>query len=388
MSAEAPTPVPKVLVIANQGERNPSTRMRILQYIPELERRGFAFETFFVPYGRMSRPVTSIHHLAKAVRAADVVFVQRVLRRPVSAVLRRLNVPVIFDLDDATHYIRPAQFATAQAAQGSAKLRLTYRRLARGSEYFSSRNRLLKDMLDLASVVIVGNQWLLEDISATRSDLVMLPTAVSVDRSAIKQHGRADPVTIGWTGVPSNLFYLDLISDSLRELGARYGSGVRLSVVSSAAYRSDLLATHFVPWSLESERRALQAFDVGIMPLQDDPFSRGKCSFKAILCMSRGLPVVVSPVGANRELVEHGVNGFLAATRDEWTSCLGALVEDPGLRSQMGVNAVATIERSFSTDVVLKGLEDVLRSCVGFAGAPRQAMRPLSGEGDNPFQHD
>jgi glycosyltransferase involved in cell wall biosynthesis len=180
-----------------------------------------------------------------------------------------------------------------------------------------------------------------------------------IDRSAIKHHGSADPVTIGWTGVPSNLFYLDLISDSLRELGLRYGSKVQLSVVSSSAYRTDSLTTNFVTWSLENERAALQAFDVGIMPLQDDPFSRGKCAFKAILCMSRGIPVVVSPVGANRELIEHGVNGFLARTPQEWTSHLMALVEDPELRATIGANAVATIERSFSADVVLGRLEDL-----------------------------
>jgi len=356
-----------VLVIANQGERNPSARMRILQYIPELERRGFVFSTFFVSSRRVTYSLGSLRRLAQAVRAADVVFVQRVLRRPVNSLLRRLDVPVVFDLDDAIHYIRPAQFAAAQVPSRAGEIKRVYRRCARGGELFSSRKRLLEEILQFSSVVIVGNQWLRDDLSTNRDELVILPTAVSVNRSAVKLHTSVDPVTIGWTGVPGNLSYLDLIAESLRKLGSRYGSAVRLSVVSSAPYRSDLLATDFIPWSLESERRALQVFDVGIMPLQDDPFSRGKCSYKAILCMSRGLPVVVSPVGANRELVEHGVNGFLATGVDEWTTHLSLLIEDAELRSQMGASAVATIERSFSTAAVVQGLEHVLLDA-GMAG--------------------
>lgn len=352
----------RVLVIANEGQRNPSTRMRILQYLPTLEERGLAFETFFVPSGRISPPYESFRRLAGAVRAADLVFVQRVLRRPISTLLRQSHKPVIFDLDDATHYLRPGQFAAANIPILRNRLILKYRELVRGSKYFSSRKRLLDDMLDFCTVAIVGNRWLHDDLSRKGCDLVILPTAVWVDRSLVKEHIAKRPVTIGWTGVASNMFYLGMIEDSLRELGKRHGSDVRFMVLSSAPYRSDALDTDFVHWSMEAEQEALRTFDIGVMPLQDDPFSRGKCSFKAILCMSRGLPVVVSPVGANRELIKHGENGFLAATTAEWTEHLSELVVNSQLRARVGTNAVATIEASFSSETVVAALENILKS--------------------------
>jgi glycosyltransferase involved in cell wall biosynthesis len=356
--------VRRVLVIANEGEKNPSTRMRILQYLPELEQRGYSFETIFMRDDATDGHAGVSRRLVHAVRKSDVVFVQRVLKRTVNGILRHSRIPVIFDLDDAVHYIRQAQYEAAQGASLSGRLKLGYRQLARGNSYFSSRKRLLDDMLEFAAQVIVGNRWLCDDLSTKRPNLIVLPTAVCVDRTAINRHDGEWPVTIGWTGISSNLFHLDLIAESLRELGTRYGSQILLSVVSSVPYRSDLLQTEFVSWSVETETAALNRFDVGIMPLQDDPFSRGKCSFKAVLCMSRALPVVVSPVGANRELVEHGVNGFLARDSDEWTHYLAALVENPNLRSELGANALATVERSFSRSIVLDKLDEVLQTCV------------------------
>lgn len=351
--------VRRVVIIASPPD-HPSTRLRILQYKSALEESGFAFEVVFVPYGRPGGSGSFLRKLGDVVREADVVFVQRVLRRPINLLLKRLGAAVVFDLDDATHYIRPSQYARATRAD---PLKSAYRLVARGNRNFSSRKHLLDDMLRFAAVVIVGNRWLREDLlRSVGRDFVVLPTTVPVDPALRKQHSETSPVTLGWTGVKDSLFYLDTIGDSLRDLGARYGDRVRLTVVSSSPYRGiDGLETRFVPWSIDSEQEALRTFDIGLMPLLDDPFSRGKCSFKAILCMSRGLPVVISPVGANRELIEHGENGFLASARGQWTESLCRLIDDVELRRQIGEKAVETIQTSFSSDMVFQGLESVLR---------------------------
>jgi glycosyltransferase involved in cell wall biosynthesis len=115
-----------------------------------------------------------------------------------------------------------------------------------------------------------------------------------------------------------------------------------------------------VPWSLEAEGDEVLTFDIGLMPLQDDPFSRGKCAFKAVFCMSRGVPVVASPVGANSELIAHGENGYLASNTAEWVDYLSGLVEDATLRAQLGHRARETIEAGFSAERVRAQLGETL----------------------------
>ena len=115
------------------------------------------------------------------------------------------------------------------------------------------------------------------------------------------------PVRIGWIGTRNNLRELDALEPAFRALSARFGGDVLLSVVSSRPYETSAIAVESIPWSLATERESVRRFDVGIMPLADDLFARGKCSFKAIQCMAEGIPVVVSPVGMNVEVVQDGV---------------------------------------------------------------------------------
>jgi glycosyltransferase involved in cell wall biosynthesis len=144
------------------------------------------------------------------------------------------------------------------------------------------------------------------------------------------------------------------------ELSRRYGSGVRLVIVSNRSLDDLPIETEFVPWSLESESEVTSGFDIGIMPLHDDFFSRGKCSFKAIYCMGHGVPVVISPVGMNVELVENGVNGFLAESADEWIGALAQLIERPEERARLGAAARRTIEERYAASAIYPRIRSML----------------------------
>ena len=152
-----------------------------------------------------------------------------------------------------------------------------------------------------------------------------------------------------------------------RPFTSGYSGDVELNVVSNETVQTPL-PTRFTPWTLESESDSVLSFDIGIMPLQDDPFSRGKCAFKAVFCMSRGVPVVASPVGANKTLIQHCVNGLLAKTTQEWVEGISALVEDAALRTHMGRTARETVEAGYSAEGAARSLRDVLsaanRRCV------------------------
>jgi glycosyltransferase involved in cell wall biosynthesis len=362
------------LVVAYDGPTQPATRLRILQYLPALKARGIECEAHFVAQGDGPRRLPDRGLLERA----DVVFVQRVLSRGLLRLLKRSGKPVVFDVDDAIHLIRQSQY---ERAMEPVTLRdhaeSLYRAVARGGRFYSSRKRLLDEMISIASVTIVGNRWLYENLGLEASRAMVLPTAVWVDNAPRVSHAPRTPITLGWTGVRSNLIHLEGLGPVFGRLAARFGARLLLSIVSSASLQLPI-ATRFTPWSLDAEEDALRQFDIGLMPLRDDPFSRGKSAFKAILCMSRGIPVVASPVGANRDVIEHGVNGFLASSDDEWIEHLTALVESVSLRARLGDQARATIESRFSARRVTSGLHGALVHAAGGQPAP----------GSGGYEHD
>jgi glycosyltransferase involved in cell wall biosynthesis len=349
----------RVLVIAYEGTTHPSTRLRILQYLPVLEDMGFRFEQLFVPQGRGRE---TIGGLFERLERADVVFVQRVVSRGVLHALRRSGKPVVYDIDDALHFIRQSQYPRAVRPEGIAdRARNAYRTVVRGNRFHSGRKRLLDGMLDIATTTIVGNQWLLDELDLISKRAVVLPTSVWIDGVSTKMHEQHTPITMGWIGVKSNLYHLDMLHDAFATLQERYSGGVELNIVSNEAVRTPL-PTRFTPWTLASETDSVLSFDIGIMPLQDDPFSRGKCAFKAVFCMSRGVPVVASPVGANVALIEDGTNGLLASSVSEWVDAISLLAGDSSLRATLGGRAREAIEAGYSAESAARRLRDLLRS--------------------------
>jgi glycosyltransferase involved in cell wall biosynthesis len=348
-------------MIAYDGVANPATRLRALQFVPMLEQGGFDVRTLIYPQGAVGILDVDAIALWREARAADVVVVQRVLSTWMNLLLRASRRPVVFDVDDALQYIRQSQYASALAPRTLRDRALVlYRTIARGSRFYSARRRPLRGMLRLADAIVAGNRALATEFSEVNDRVVVLPTAVPVETYPARTQGESRPVRIGWIGVPSNLFHLELLRETFAELARRYGDDVRLVIVSSRGVEGLPIATEFVQWTLETESEQVSRFDIGIMPLHDDFFSRGKCSFKAIYCMAHGVPVVISPVGMNAELVEHGVNGFLASDAGEWTAALSALIDDVALRSRMGAAARRTIEREYGSRRVFDGLSSLL----------------------------
>ena len=165
----------------------------------------------------------------------------------------------------------------------------------------------------------------------------------------------SDKMVVGWIGIPLNAHYLNIVTPALRTV-----EGVTLHVVGGVAPSELAGIAENLPWTEESEIARIAAFDVGIMPLHDTPWERGKCAYKLIQVMAAGKPVIASPVGANRQVVQHGVNGFLADTPEEWADALRKL-SDPDLRRRMGAAARDTVETQYSTAVVTPRLAAILR---------------------------
>lgn len=223
-----------------------------------------------------------------------------------------------------------------------------------------------------AALVVAGNEYLAEvSKQAGARRVALVPTVIDLQRyplPKVKRVGVGVPPCVGWIGQRVTAAFLSPYSSLFRDLAAS-GSARFLAVGIDA---SDLgLPMDSVAWDEATEVEAVSGFDIGIMPLQDAPFERGKCGYKLIQYMACGLPVVASPVGVNRQIVEHGVNGFLADTLDEWERALRVLLNDPALRHSMGQAGRRKVEQQYSLQVTGPHMASLLRGVI--ASAPKDA---------------
>lgn len=326
----------------------PSSRYRAHLWADALEREGFHCRVLGPPDGRVSRAAyyAAVFGLA---RRFDVVFIQKKLFPGlVLRLLTRLNPRLVFDFDDAL-FARPTDVDERTFAE-------------RATKDVGRLDRTLRS----ARLVVAGNRYLEEYARQWNCRVAVVPTAIDLERlpplPAPRRPG--DPVVIGWIGRSSNLPSLDLLAGALAALSDKVGKRFVLRVVADgvdrAPYAIQGVRVENVVWTLAAEYTAIDGFDIGVMPLVDDAWNRGKCGFKLLQCMSRGVPVVASPVGVNSEILEDGVNGFLAATEAEWTEKLATLIADPALRVRLGKAGAETVAASYSFRTVIPTLADLL----------------------------
>ena len=196
-------------------------------------------------------------------------------------------------------------------------------------------------------VVAAGNDVLAAIARPAARALEILPTSIDVARYRPAAAGGDGSPTIVWIGSPENLIYLEMIRPALARLTARHPA-LKVRVICSRFPAWPEINVEGVPWSEATEAGALAAAHIGIMPLTDDEWARGKCAFKLLQYMAAALPCVASPVGANTEAVIDGVTGYHARDDREWEQALERLIASPGLRASMGAAGLARVEERFS----------------------------------------
>jgi glycosyltransferase involved in cell wall biosynthesis len=211
----------------------------------------------------------------------------------------------------------------------------------------------------LARLVIAGNQALADTARRWARRVEVVPTPVDLGRYPERPPAGRRPRTLVWIGLPENLDYLEALRPVLGRLASEVPDLV-LRVVCSRFPDWPEVEIEGVPWSEEGEAQALATAGVGLMPLVDNAWGRGKCAFKLLQYMAAGLPCVASPVGANRDVVEQGVSGFLAAGDDQWEAALRRLLDDPEVALRMGRAGRDRVRRDFDRRVVIPRLADLL----------------------------
>ena len=351
---------PRILLLSRYTHLGASSRLRFFQYLPYLEKMGFSFtirpffgDNYLAGLYNGKMPLFSVmkSYIARVVtmlgaKRFDAIWMESELFRWLPALVEKAflpsGVPLVVDYDDAIFDWYKTQ-------------------------RFPGISRLLGKKIDLimkmADLVVVGNDYLSDYAhSAGAKRIEKVPTVVDVERYFVRDRESNRPLTVGWIGTPVTAKFLTHISEALQAVVNK--CGVNIVAVGAKPQQWDGLPVEVRPWQESTEVAEIQDFDVGLMPLPDEPYERGKCGYKLIQYMACGKPVVASPVGVNAEIVQHGENGFLAKTTDEWIDALSRLLEDRQLRLRMGQAGRSMVESNYSLQMQAPRLEGMLRSVI------------------------
>ena len=211
--------------------------------------------------------------------------------------------------------------------------------------------RKIRRIVTMSDGVIVGNNYLREFASKYNKRVIVIPGTVDTNRYFPKKNVKKKEIIIGWIGLYSNFPYLEVMSDVLRNLCEKYPN-VRVKVVGRNFHRLSLpgVRTILKEWSFSEETKDVQTFDIGIMPLPNNEWSQGKCGGKLLVYLACGLATISSPVCSSTEIVQDGMNGFLASTKAEWEEKLSRLIENESLRESLGQAGRKTVKESYSVE--------------------------------------
>ncbi|GAK33537.1 glycogen synthase, Corynebacterium family [alpha proteobacterium Q-1] len=326
------------------GQTVPSARFRVRQYIDPLKSHGLMVQEFpsragqYPPPSLWKRPpwllatiLERVPHILKS-RKFDLILFQRELVSTLLTLEPYFAGPRLLDVDDAIWLHKRGGFAA---------------RLAR-----------------LSDGVICGNSFLQSYFDDLGCRTWLLPTAVDSDRFSPKADERTGPPVIGWSGSGGNLIQLERLEPALAMVFLKNKSA-RLRVICNRPphfQNLDADRVDYVRWSPENEVSALQDLSLGLMPIEDNDWSRGKCSYKMLTYMACGLPVVVSPIGMNAELLAMDEIGFGAATQGDWAEQITALLTNPDLGQKMGERGRRLVVAHFSLAHLSSRMADIFRS--------------------------
>jgi len=336
-----------ILVLTKYGDLAATTRQRFLQYQEELESNDIKLvieplldneylRNMFK--GSRTKKMIIIRSYIRRLKLLifnkdfDAIWVQYELFPYLPSIFEKLislsGKPILYDFDDAIFH------------QYDNHSNLLFRTFLK---------RKLDPLLKRSNSAICGNDYLQNWAKNHCANTHIVPTVVDTTKYVHLKKDNSKEIVIGWIGSPSTWHYVEKIYKPLNQVFKVHNSTIL--IVGSGKDNLPGGLFKFIDWSLESEINLIQSMDIGIMPLTEDLWSKGKCGYKLIQYMSCGLPVIASPVGVNKELVENGVNGFLANSEEEWIEFLDILIKDPELRLKMGAKGRERVKKFYSLKV-------------------------------------
>jgi len=353
----------KILVFTKYSRKGASSRLRTLQYLPYLEQKGFEFtvqnlfddsylETLYSVRKRsvpnIIRCYTRRFITLLTINNYDLIWIEKelfpYLPIPIEKLLSKLGYKYIVDYDDAIFH-----------------------------NYDLSNNRLVKSLLSnkidkvmkYSSCVVVGNYYLAQRAkNANAKNIHIIPTVVDYIKYKAERKTPKEVLTIGWIGSPSTQKYLLDLKYVFKEI-FKTNRNVRLLLVGAhpnISEKIESIPVEVVDWNESTEVENIKNMDIGIMPLVDGPWEKGKCGYKLIQYMACGIPVIASPVGVNVEIIKESKSGFLANKDSEWIQHLSKLINSYELRASMGNAGQLAVKNQYSLQSQTVHLAKILQS--------------------------
>lgn len=343
--------MPKILFIAaHRTNRSPSQRFRFEQYFSFLQTNGFECvlspllneeeDKTFYSKGNFLRKAGIVakcffkrrQDIRKA-KGFDIIFIQREAFMTGTLYFEKQfkhsGKKIIFDFDDAIWL--------PNVSEGN-----------KNHQWLKNPDKTNR-ILSISDLVIAGNNYLSGYVKKFNENVVVIPT--TVDTAYHRPPQRTSPhekICIGWTGSHTTIPHFEFAFPSLIELKKKFGEKIYFKLIGDSSYENSELNLKGIPWNLETEINDLSEIDIGIMPLPDTPWTRGKCGLKGLQCMALEIPTVMSPIGVNCEIISDGKNGFLAEREEEWVEKIFRLIESEELRKKIGKEARKTVEEKYS----------------------------------------
>jgi glycosyltransferase involved in cell wall biosynthesis len=351
-----------ILLLSRYSRLGASSRLRTMQYLPVLERQDMhvQVESFFddaylkVLYSGQGVRGSTMGYMLERVRqlrrrpAPDLIWLEKEALPWVPWLIERAilphGVPIATDYDDAIFH--------------------RYDKHRRGMVRALLGHKIDRVMA-ASDLVVAGNSYLADHARRSGAKRVeIIPTVVNLESYHVNLGRRSSEAPrVGWIGTPQT--WQELAQPIHRVLDPLLAQNRAQFRAVGAGMQPEIKGTlEIIPWTEDTEISLIQSMDIGLMPLPDTPWTRGKCGYKLIQYMACGLPVVASPVGVNSDIVEHGVNGFLVKNNDDWLRAVRTLLHNPDLRRQMGDAGRKKVEESYSLQTWGLRLAKILCSIV------------------------
>jgi len=350
----------KVLFLTQTDIDGPASRYRVYQYLEYLQKQGIDCSVSpGIAKGDYLKIYAGFHPVRKLcaligvvfrriidllrISQFDIIFIQREISPQVfpliEKIIKMMRKKVIFDFDDAIFLVPPQ----------------------RNSIIYKFRfEDNIKEIIKESSYVLAGNDYLLEYALDYNPKARVIPTCVDTNRFIFKEKSAADSkkIIIGWIGTEHSLLYLEDIKSVFQELSKRFK--ISLHVMAGVNFNISGVEVINKKWDINTEVADLHELDIGVAPLKDDGWGKGKCGLKALQYMSCGIPVVCSPAGVYKTMIVDGENGLLAANANDWIEKLTLLIKDAALRKKIALQARNLVEAKYSLKVNAPKIKEVL----------------------------
>lgn len=359
--------IKKILYIApHRKERSPGQRFRFEQFIPFLEKNSWRITySYIVSEWDDKNLYKKGNYLLKfwvAIKGFfirlkdlmrckdyDIIFIYREAHFLGNTFLekkiKKSGVPLVYDFDDAIWL--------NDISTGNHNLK------------WLKNSKKTSQIIALSSLTIVGNKFLYDYAKKYNKNVTIIPTSINTNYHCPKgAKKKNDSVCIGWTGSVTTLKHFERAIPFLKKIKEIYKEKVIFKLIVDIDYSVPELDLKNTKWKKETEIAELNGIDIGIMPLPNDDWSKGKCGFKGLQYMSLEKATVMSPVGVNNEIIEHGINGFLADSDEEWLEILKKLIDSENLRTRIGKAGRETIVEKYSLDKQQQILLDWLEKLI------------------------